>query len=291
MTTGFGFCAACGLPRSAADQRFCAACGSAVSAATPSTFEPPPGPQYPPPYQGGPTPPYVAVPGPAAPYVRSPRNGGVKILSRLLALVGILLVVVLGTVSYLGVAQVPGLSAAFGMDHARDLHMVKDAAALDDFCAKWGIERPSPIMNYTFTANHHGTGSIQIDDTISETALAALPEYGSSNKYFDQLQFRIHEGYAELSAFVHVPGYPVTGPVYGKASIVRTSSTTVSVNFSDLEFGRVGVPGDVVNQVVDHFNSVVNSEIADNGIKIDTLELHEGGVRFKGTWPKTITAP
>ena len=63
------------------------------------------------------------------------------------------------------------------------------------------------------------------------------------------------------------------------------------MNFSDLEFGRVGVPGDVVNQVVDHFNSVVNSEIADNGIKIDTLELHEGGVRFKGTWPKTITAP
>jgi hypothetical protein len=301
MTMGFGTCATCGMPQSAADQKFCATCGSALSPATPPPVEPPPypqsawsmppAPQYPPGYQGGPTPPYVGVPGLAAPRARSPRGRGVKILSRVLTFVGVLLVVVLVAVSYLGFAQVPGLSAAFGMDHARDLHMVKDSAALDAFCTQWGIERPSPVTNYTFTAKHHGSGSVQIDGTISEAALAALPEYSNSNKYFDQLQFRIHEGYAEISAFVHVPGYPVTGPVYGKASIVRTSSTTVSVSFSDLEFGRVGVPGNVVDQAVDHFNSVLNREIADNGVSIDTLQLHEGGIRFKGTWPKTITAP
>jgi hypothetical protein len=227
----------------------------------------------------------------AAPGAGSTRGRGGGTLRKVLILVGVVLVVALVGVSYLGVAQVPGLSAAFGMDHARDLHMVKDSAALDAFCTKWGIERPSPAANYAFTAKHYGSGSVQIDDTISEAALAALPEYSNPNKYFDQLQFRIHEGYAELSAFAHIPGYPVTGPVYAKASIVKTSSTTVAVSISDLEFGRVGVPGNVVSQVVDHLNSTLTQEIADNGVTIDTLQLHEGGIRFKGTWPKTITAP
>jgi len=301
MTTGFGLCAVCGSPRSAAEQKFCATCGSALSPAAQPPVQPPPYPQpawsMPPAghdpqgYQSGSNPQYVPSPVLAVPPARHVSGRGTKVLGRILALMGILLIVVLVAVSYLGVAQVPGLSAAFGMDHARDLHMVKDADALDAFCAKWGIQRPSPAMNYTFTAKHQGAGSVQIDDTISEAALAALPEYSSSNKYFDQLQFRIHEGYAEISAFVHIPGYPVTGPMYGKASIVRTSSTGVSVSFSDLEFGRVGVPGNVQDQAVDQLNSALLGQIADNAVTIDTLELHEGGIRFKGTWPKTITVP
>jgi antitoxin (DNA-binding transcriptional repressor) of toxin-antitoxin stability system len=35
MTTGFGFCANCGTPRLAADQKFCAVCGSALSPTAP----------------------------------------------------------------------------------------------------------------------------------------------------------------------------------------------------------------------------------------------------------------
>jgi hypothetical protein len=212
-------------------------------------------------------------------------------LRRLLIVVGCLLVAAVGGVSYMGVAQVPLLSAAFGMDHARDLGMVPDRAALDDFMNKWGISFESPAESYAFDAKHQGTGSVQVDDTISEAALAALPEYHASNRYFDDLQFRIHEGYAEISAFVHVPGYPVTGPVYGKASIRRTSSTTVAVEISDLEFGRVGVPDDIVSQVKDQLGLTLDGQILQNGVSIDTLQLVEGGIRFKGTWPKTIAVP
>jgi hypothetical protein len=51
MTTGFGFCANCGTPRLAADQKFCAVCGSALApapqapvapAAPPAWSAPPP---------------------------------------------------------------------------------------------------------------------------------------------------------------------------------------------------------------------------------------------------------
>jgi hypothetical protein len=176
------------------------------------------------------------------------------------------------------------------MDHPRDLHMVKDSAALDAFCTKWGIERPSPTEDYTLASKHHYSGSVQVDDTISEAALAALPEYSAPNAQVSQIQFRIHEGSMEMSAFVHVPGYPASGPVYAQFSLTSTSSRTVSLDFSELDFGRIGVPGSVVDAVTTTLDEYLNKKILAAGVTIHTLELHEGAIRFKGTWPKTITA-
>ena len=169
-------------------------------------------------------------------------------------------------------------------------HVVKDAAALDAFCSKWGIEMPSPAANYTLSIKHHYSGSVQIDDTISEAALAALPEYGAPNANISQMQFRIHEGSIEMSVFVHVPGNPASGPVYAQFSITSTSSRTVALDFSQLDFGRIGVPGNVVNAVKTTLDEYLNGKILAAGVTIDTLALHEGAIRFKGTWPKTITA-
>ena len=161
MTTGFGFCATCGTPRAAADQKFCAVCGSAVSSAAPPPPPEPPAfaappvaplppaaapPVAPPPVW--PAPPYAGSPTYAAPSAPAATGTGVNVLRRLLVGVSIVLVAVLVAVSWLGVVQVPVLSAAFGMDHPRDLHMVKDPTALDAFTSKWGIELPSPTQNY-----------------------------------------------------------------------------------------------------------------------------------------------
>jgi hypothetical protein len=211
-------------------------------------------------------------------------------LRRLLLVVGALVVVAVLAVSWLGVAQVPVLSAAFGMDKPRDLQMVQDRAAFDAFCAKWGIERPSPAANYTLSSKHHWSGSVAIDDTLSETALASLHEFNTSNAHFSQIQFRIHQGYVELSAFVNVPGYPISGPMYGQFSISKTSDHTVAVDISQLEFGRIGVPGNVLDTVKTTLDGYLNKTILEAGITIDTLQLQDGAVRFKGTWPKTITA-
>ena len=57
MTTGFGFCATCGTPRLAADQKFCAVCGSALAPMAP----PAPAPVAPPP---APPAPVVVAPAP-----------------------------------------------------------------------------------------------------------------------------------------------------------------------------------------------------------------------------------
>jgi hypothetical protein len=93
-----------------------------------------------------------------------------------------------------------------------------------------------------------------------------------------------------MSAFVNVPGYPASGPMFAQFSISATSSRTVAVDFSHLDFGRIGVPSNVVDTVKTSLNASLNKKILELGITIDTLELHEGAIRFKGTWPKTITA-
>ena len=335
MTMGFGFCATCGAPRTAADQKFCATCGATLlapppmvappppyaappiapqpAAAPPTAWPTPPAPQYPPTYVAGPPPAYTGSPSYAPPGawaatgaatgVATGAGGGIlhailliptalvtHLLGRILITLGSILLIVALVVSYLGVAQVPVLSSAFGMDRPRDLHMVKDSAALNAFTSKWGIELPSPKANYTLGSKHHYSGTIQVDDTISESALAALPEYSAPNSHISQIQFRIHEGSIELSAFVNVPGYPASGPVYTKFSISATSSRTIALDFSELDFGRIGVPGNVVDQAKTTIEAYLNKKMVETGVTIDTLELHEGAIRFKGTWPKTITA-
>jgi hypothetical protein len=211
-------------------------------------------------------------------------------LRRLLMVVlGVVVVAVLA-VSWLGLAQFPVLSAAFGMDRARDLDMPSDRAAFESFCDQYGITRPSPAANYTLSSKHHWAGSVQVDGTISEAALGSLREFNTPNSHVSQIQFRIHSGYVEMAAFVNVPGYPISGPVYGQFSIVRTSPKTVDVDISRLEFGRLGVPGNITDQARTEIGAYVNKTIIEAGISIDALELREGGIYFKGTWPKTITA-
>ena len=168
--------------------------------------------------------------------------------------------------------------------------MVKDSAAIDALSTKWGIDKPSPTQNYTLSATHHYSGSVQIDDTITEGAIAARPEFTAPNPNFNQIQFRIHENSVEMSAMVNVPGYPASGPVYAQFSIAVTSPHSVALDFSQLQFGRIGVPGNVVETVKARVNEYVNQRLLEMGVTIDTLELHEGAIRFKGTWPKTITA-
>src|SRR5664279_2184008 len=211
-------------------------------------------------------------------------------MRRFLILVGGLVLVAVLAVSWLGVAQVPVLSAAFGMDKPRDLQMVQDRAAFNDFCAKWGLERPSPAANYTLSSKHHWSGSVAVDDTISEKAVASLREFNTSNAHFSQIQFRVHEGFVAMSAFVNVPGYPVSGPMYGEFSIDKTSGHTIAIDIKHLEFGRIGVPGNVLDTVKTSLDTYLNTTMLQAGITIDTLQLHEGAIRFKGTWPKTITA-
>jgi hypothetical protein len=207
-----------------------------------------------------------------------------------LALV-VMVAVPVGVAAWSGVVQVPVVSAVFGMDHARDLGIQPNPAALQAVLTKYGIERPSNAANYTFESRYHWSGSVHIDGVITESALAALPELSSENPYVSGLNFRIHRGYIAVAAFVKgIPGYPFSGPAYGHLAIALKSPTSVSVAISQLGFGNLGVPGNLVEKAEAEISSSLDRWIARTGISIQAVELREGGIYFKGTLPKTISA-
>lgn len=204
----------------------------------------------------------------------------------LVALVAILAVIVLA-VSYLGLFQVPLLSAAFGMDKPRDLGMTVDQPSYDALVAKYGIEMPSPKGDYTLSAAHHWSGSFEFDGTVKAATIAAIRELQAPDSRLRDVQFRITPGQVELSAFVNVPGYPLSGPVYGRFGVQRTGPQSVAIDIRALEFGRVGIPSNISDDVKSKLATYVNLKLVEAGVRIDTLELGDGTVRFKGALPKT----
>jgi hypothetical protein len=209
----------------------------------------------------------------------------------LVVVVGVVLAVPAGVAGWSGVVQVPVVSGVFGMDHARDLGMQQDRQDFEAFCAQYGITRPSAPANYTLSSPHHWSGAVQVDGVITEAALGSLREFNSENPYLSGLNFRIHDGYVEMAAFVKaIPGYPISGPVYGQFSLQRTGPKSVSISITQLQFGNISVPSNFVDQAQTELDTYLNASIVKAGITIDALELREGGIYFKGTWPKTITA-
>jgi hypothetical protein len=94
-----------------------------------------------------------------------------------------------------------------------------------------------------------------------------------------------------MAAFVKsIPGYPIAGPVYGQFSIKRTGPKSVSVNIMSLQLGNIGVPSNFIGEAETKLDTYLNAKILEAGISIESLELREGGIAWKGTWPKTITA-
>jgi hypothetical protein len=207
----------------------------------------------------------------------------------LLVVLAVLIAAVVG-IAFLGVAQVPLLSSVFGTDHARDLGMVRDQGAYDTLVAKYGIEMPSPAGQYTLSSRHTRSGSFAFDDVVSEATLAAIREFQAPDSRVKDLQFRIHPGEVELSAFVQVPGYPLAGPVYGRFAVGRTGDQSVSVSISQLDYGRLGVPGNIASDVQARLEDYVNQRLVEAGVHIERLELGDGSVSFAGDLPQTIEA-
>ncbi len=212
----------------------------------------------------------------------------------LVRLVVVLLVVVLaaaGVAAWLGVVQVPIVSSALGMSSARDLGApAPDDAAYAAWTRELGVQLPSPAENYTFSSPHSFSGSVAVDATIPEATILAIREFQTDTPGLSDVSVRFHDGSAEASAFIDLApyGYPLSGPVYASFGVTVAGPQRVTVAIDALEFGRLGVPADILATA----ESAINDYLADrlplvDGLAIETLAFEEGAVRFKGTVPTT----
>jgi hypothetical protein len=213
-------------------------------------------------------------------------------MKKLLASIVIILAVAVFAAAYLGVAQVPVLSSALGMDRPRDLGVTPDPVARQALLDKYGVERPSDPATYGLGNEHEFSGGVEVDDVITQENIAAIPELQNGSKQFRNVQIRLHEEKAEISLWADNPGgYPVSGPVYAIADIQRSGDKSVSIRIDKLEFGRLGVPSEVLKQAESAFNDYVNSKLGEiPELRMDLFRLHDGSLEFKGRVPKTVKA-
>ncbi|MEI7743688.1 MAG: hypothetical protein WCK58_08060 [Chloroflexota bacterium] len=217
-----------------------------------------------------------------------------RLLVRLLGLVVVLAVIVVVLAAFAGVAKVPVLTGFFGNDKPRDLgEAAPDQAGFDALVAGYGIKMPSPAQNYTFASPHSFSGSVKVDATFTEGQIMALKEMGNPAPGISDVHMRFHAGSAEVAAMVDLSawGYPASGPVWATWTLDVTGPTSVEVAITQLEFGKIPVPGDLATQASDALNNYLASRLPQvDGLEIGTFELVEGGVHFSGSLPQTYEA-
>jgi len=87
-----------------------------------------------------------------------------RALVRFVVVLAVLAALVGGAAAWMGVLQVPVLSASFGMDHPRDLGSAQpDEAAYASFSSRLGVKLPSPAANYSFSSRHEFSGSVAVN--------------------------------------------------------------------------------------------------------------------------------
>ena len=217
-----------------------------------------------------------------------------RTLVKVVAVLAVLVVLLGGVAAWLGVVQVPILSSAFGMDRPADLGAAKpDVVAYDAFVTKHGLVHTSPDANYTLASKHTFAGSYALDEVIPEAVILATRTLRGNAPSFHDVTVRFHDGSAEAAAFIdlHPYGYPLAGPIRTAFRVAATGPRSVQVSIDSLEFGRIGVPADILAKAQDAVNAYLATRLAGiDGIRIDAFAFHEGGVHFAGTLPKTYGA-
>ena len=196
--------------------------------------------------------------------------------------------------AWMGVLQVPVLSAAFGMDRPRDLGSAQpNPAAYAALASRLGLTFPSPAVNYSFSSHHAFSGHVAVDETVPESTLLAIREFQTDTPGLRDVSVRFHAGSAEAAAFIDLApyGYPLSGPVYTSFRLAVAGPRRVNVTLDALDFGRLGVPADIRARAEDALNGYLETRLAQiDGLKVATLAFHDGAVEFAGTLPTTYEA-
>ncbi len=215
-------------------------------------------------------------------------------LLRLIIVIAVLVLLAGAGVAYAGIIQVPVLSAAFGMDHPADIGSAKpDSAGYLAWQQKYGLVHTSPDANYTLSSKHSFSGTYALDEVVPEGIILATRTIRGSTPWIRDVTINFHDGSAMAAGFLDASpyGYPVAGPVKVAFRLVSTGPKSVTVAIDSVEFGRIGVPADIVAKATDALNGYLTTRLAGiEGLKIDQLALVEAGVKFKGTLPNTFGA-
>lgn len=172
-----------------------------------------------------------------------------------------------------------------------DLGVKYTVQTYDDAVAKKAGVFVNDKSSLYFGSKFRTEGEQHIDLMFSSEEISAIQNYSNSTKGpFRDVQIKfLGDNQIEASGMVSDPRIKIPGPVYVKGTLWNTGPRSFDVAISDLKVGDYVVPAPIVSQAKSEFIGYVNNILSGiDGLKVEKVEIKEGGVRFVGNIPKKV---
>ena len=193
-----------------------------------------------------------------------------------------------------GMVKVPFLSNLLGTDKPKDLIGEVDPNLYKDVLIKEDITLANGIDEYCLICDISYEDFTPMDVTVSSEELTSLLRATNSNLGpLKEIQVKLNDNnQAEISAYLDLTdyGYDFSGPVYAAGSITKGGSSSLAIDLQRVEIGILSIPEEYIEQGEEGLNALINDQLAKmKDLKIDSLEISNDSLHFKGDYPKTAT--
>ncbi|NOQ68057.1 hypothetical protein GQ568_01285 [Patescibacteria group bacterium] len=193
-----------------------------------------------------------------------------------------------------GIIKVPFLSSLLGTDKPRNLIGEVDPNLYKDTLIKGDITLTDEIDKYCLTCDISYEDFNPMDITISSAELSSLLQATNSNfGPLKEIQIKLNDNnQVEMSAYLDLKdyGYDFSGPVYAAGIIAKSDSSNLAIEIQRVEAGILSIPEEYIKQGEEGLNILINSQLAKMpDLKIDSLEISDNSLHFKGDYPKTAS--
>jgi hypothetical protein len=191
--------------------------------------------------------------------------------------------------------EMPFIDSFLGGSQQRDLGVGSDPALFSAMLAEEDVTLTDPVEEYCLTCDITYANSAPMEVSLTSEELTSYMQATNDEKGpMKNIQILLgDDDMMEASAVVDLSdyGYEFSGPVYAKGRIQKASDRTISIDLAEASSGPVPVPAEYLQQGEMGLENKINAQLAKMpGLRIDTLEVEDGELRFAGDFPKTISA-
>ena len=193
-----------------------------------------------------------------------------------------------------GFIKIPVLTELLGADKPRNLIGEVDPNLYKDTLVRGEITLTDEADKYCLICDIAYENFSPMDITISSAELSSLLQATNKNLGpLKEIQVKLNDNnQVEMSAYLNLKeyGYDFSGPVYVAGNIVKSESSKIAIEIQKVEVGILSIPEEYIRQGEEGLNVLINSQLEKMpDLKIDSLEISDNALHFKGNYPKTAS--
>jgi hypothetical protein len=193
-----------------------------------------------------------------------------------------------------GVFYVPGFSEVLGTNKPRDLGVKADPAVFDAVLARENVKLNGDVSDYHLGSNIRWANAVPMDVTMTNEELSSMMQATNNEKGpLKNVQLKMGDNnLVEMSAMIDLTEYGYAGnvPVYTKGTLKKGTGNRVAIDIKEGASGLMPIPESLLDQGEDGLEDAVNSQLSQMpGLRIETLDISEGRLRFNGAFPPSGT--